>query len=507
MPTFARAQFVPSTNGADPATVSFTPTAATSLLLCVFDERSGDGTSGAVCSDDGATGDDWAKFIGHDQEISDPNARQSFSGFWKVAGSTATITISADDGTSNGKLSTIHEYTTDEAGTWSVATASVSNDTGTGASSPLDLGTTASVSAGNILAVALASWRNGNSFPNDVAFDGSFSGTTGVYGDSNQRSLATAWQQSAGGTTFNSNVSWTGADHECAGGISVFGLDTGGGGASQSIAFTLEGVAVAVDQTASHPQELAATLAGVSVAIEQTLQHEQALASTLDGVAVSVDQTAQHPQALAATLDGISVEINQSVTSGESQSIAFTLDGVSVAIEQTATHGQALAATLDGIAVSIEQGSQHAQTLDATLDGVSVEINQSVAQPEKDQALSIVLDGVGVSINQVGPDNIPMGGGFFSYAWRRRLMEEELREQLKELPEPVAEVIERQVIESVDRPKLPSPKELRARLERENIPYRQAYQKAMVSLVNEMRQREDDEEEEEAIAMAMASLV
>lgn len=95
----------------------------------------------------------------------------------------------------------------------------------------------------------------------------------------------------------------------------------------------------------------------------------------------------------------------------------------------------------------------------------------------------------------------PFGGGFFTQALRRRLFEEEMREKLKELPEQVADVIENTVIDSIDRPKRPTQKQLRQVFERENIPYREAYRQAVISLVQDMRQMEEDEEEEEALAL------
>ncbi len=107
---------------------------------------------------------------------------------------------------------------------------------------------------------------------------------------------------------------------------------------------------------------------------------------------------------------------------------------------------------------------------------------------------------VGAAVNGT-PSDIPMGGGFFTQAMRRRLFEEEMREKLKELPQEVAEVIETTVIDAIDRPKLPTTKEIRRALEVENLPYREAYRKAVVSLVQEMRQIEEDDEEE-AIALA-----
>jgi hypothetical protein len=63
--------------------------------------------------------------------------------------------------------------------------------------------------------------------------------------------------------------------------------------------------------------------------------NSQALAITLDGVTVAVSQTAEHSQALAITLDDVTALINQSVAgASNSQALAITLDDVSVEIQQ-----------------------------------------------------------------------------------------------------------------------------------------------------------------------------
>lgn len=107
------------------------------------------------------------------------------------------------------------------------------------------------------------------------------------------------------------------------------------GGASQSIAFTLEDVSASVSQNLSHAQSLSGTLDDVTVSISQTAQHSQALDATLDGVTVAASQTLSHSQALAATLDGVTVDINQSAApSSKDQSLAVTLDSIAVSIAQ-----------------------------------------------------------------------------------------------------------------------------------------------------------------------------
>lgn len=114
-----------------------------------------------------------------------------------------------------------------------------------------------------------------------------------------------------------------------------FSADEAGGGASQTVAFTLEDVSAAVSQNLSHAQSLTGTLDDVTVSISQTVQHSQALDAALDGVTVAASQTLSHSQALAATLDGITVAISQSAApSSKEQSLAVVLDGIQVAIAQ-----------------------------------------------------------------------------------------------------------------------------------------------------------------------------
>lgn len=159
-----------------------------------------------------------------------------------------------------------------------------------------------------------------------------------------------------------------------------------------------------------------------------------------------------------------------------------------------------------GSAARVAGPVTHAAT--GALVGAGSAVNGSAARtgPAVTHDTSGVLVGpgslvAGVALNGILPDT-PFGGGFFSQALRRRLFEEEMREKLRELPQQVAEVIGNTVIESIDRPKKPTQKELRQAFERENIPYREAYRQAVISLVQEMRQAEE-EEEEEATALAL----
>lgn len=308
-------------------------------------------------------------------------------------------------------------------------------------------------------------------------------------------------------------------------------------GASQSIAFTLDGVASAVSQTLSHSQTLATTLDGVTVAVSQGLRHAQTLSATLDSISVSASQTLRHPQSLAIALDGVAATINQSIGSGNSQAIAFVLDGIAAAVAQTLTHPQSFSATLDGVsvaatqvarhpqaltfaldgvAVSIAQGLQHSQTLAATLDGIAVQIAQEFSSPNKDQALAITLDDVSVRIVQTNPDGVVLLGGgpggpkkkkrvvrteLDKDSYLYRLLSPEVREKIE--PE-AAEVIEAKAVEVVEQKAKPSPKAVRVALADEGVAYRQAYKEIYLELIGEIRKAQaDEEEEEESIAMAL----
>jgi hypothetical protein len=251
MTVFARAQYLAGADGIDPATRAITPTAATSILVAVLSERSGVGSTPHAVSDGGATGGDWVKAVGHDQALGDSNARHSFSVWWKVAGSTAAITVSGDDGTGNGKRLSVHEYTTDTAGTWSVVGTPASADTGTGSSSPLAIGPTGSAAAGDNLVVAFINWRTAG----DQAYPGtatnSFTGLTTTGAVSNARQHGTAWKQDASGGTFSTSIDWTGTGHEAAGAIVVFALGAGGGGPDETAPILSAATLTATSDTAS----------------------------------------------------------------------------------------------------------------------------------------------------------------------------------------------------------------------------------------------------------------
>jgi len=212
----------------------------------------------------------------------------------------------------------------------------------------------------------------------------------------------------------------------------------GGGGISQTVAFTLE---------------------DVSASVSQNLSHAQSLTGTLDDVTVSISQTVQHSQALSATLDDIAFAASQTLGNATNQTLAITLDGVTVAAAQTLSHSQSLDAALDGVTVSASQTLSHSQALAATLDGITVAINQSAAPSSKEQSLAVVLDGIQVAIAQEGPASlIDTHDGFWAKEWARirarekRKYQEEIQERVEEIQDEIAEV-EQQIVEVKQAPK------------------------------------------------------
>lgn len=227
MATFARAQFLASTDGIDPATRAITPTAASSLLVAECNERSGGTEANHVVTD--SLGNTWTKQVGHNQAFGDPNARQSVSLWTCLAGNTTARTVSFDDGTANGKRLSVSEYTTDSTGTWGFE-AEVSADSGTGSTSPIATGSTSSVAAGDLLVIAWAAWRTNAPQAYDVAFSTGYSTVGDTGAGTNGRQHATAWKKDTAGGTFSASVAWTGSGHEGAAGVLVMKLAPAGPG-------------------------------------------------------------------------------------------------------------------------------------------------------------------------------------------------------------------------------------------------------------------------------------
>lgn len=227
MTTFARAQFLYSTDGTDPATCAITPGAASSLLVAQCNERSGGTEANHAVTD--SLGNTWTKVVGHNQAFGDSNARQSVSLWTCPAGNTTARTVSFDDGTANGKRLSVAEYTTDSTGTWEFQ-AEVSADTGTGSTPPIATGSTSSVAAGDLLVIAWAAWRTNAPQAYDVTIGTGFSAVGDTGAGTNGRQHATAWKKDTVGGTFSASVGWTGSGHEGSAGVLVMKLAPAGPG-------------------------------------------------------------------------------------------------------------------------------------------------------------------------------------------------------------------------------------------------------------------------------------
>lgn len=209
---------------ADPATVNFDAPLESNLLLAAISERGATSHTNHTLSD--ANGGTWTKVLGHDQEISDPNARQSFSVWWHEAtatDATGAFDITADNGQTVSKRLSVFEIDPSGAYDWTFQVES-SDDSGTGSTSPQGSGSTANPGGSDLFVFGAASWRlqSGPSV-GSVAFTNLDTGLTSFLGGSNGVTQAVEFSgtgESAAAKT--TDVSWTGAGHECACGIVVF---------------------------------------------------------------------------------------------------------------------------------------------------------------------------------------------------------------------------------------------------------------------------------------------
>lgn len=121
------------------------------------------------------------------------------------------------------------------------------------------------------------------------------------------------------------------------------------GGNNQALNITLDSITSNITQTSAHAQSVAFTLDSIAVAVSQSKAgaNSQDLAITLDSVTPSVTQALSHSQLMAITLDSVSVSVNQSKPSVNSQSLAITLDDVTASITQ-ANSNELMADTHDG---------------------------------------------------------------------------------------------------------------------------------------------------------------
>lgn len=230
--TYARAQAaVASDDNTDPAMASFgSAVTEGNLLVVTAIERSGGSAANFVISDNGSdTG--WTKRVSETTEQANSSARRTHVVWERVATATdaaqSPFTVSVDDGTASGKMCLADEFTAGATVTWAFEDVVAAN-TGTGSTSPLASGSTASVS-GTLLLVGSAVWRLGTGGQTNIAFSG-LSGVASGVGANNGRSVASAWAQDATTGTKSTSVSWDGTGHEGNVALLVFSATEGGGG-------------------------------------------------------------------------------------------------------------------------------------------------------------------------------------------------------------------------------------------------------------------------------------
>jgi hypothetical protein len=212
---FARAQAsVFSGDNIDPGVAVLASVTEGNLLVVHATERSGQSAANLNIADSGSdTG--WAKRVAETTEQADVNTRRTHLVFVKVAAAAdaaaSPFTISVDDGTSNGKRVLIEEFEAGAEVTWAFEDAAVGN-TGTGSTSPLNSGDTASTS-GDQLLIGSAIWRTETGAPGSVAFASLGDVITPVTGN-NGRHIAAAFDQTSASGVKSTEVSWAGANHE-----------------------------------------------------------------------------------------------------------------------------------------------------------------------------------------------------------------------------------------------------------------------------------------------------
>jgi hypothetical protein len=216
--TFSRVQS--AANAADPASATFsaTPTQG-NLLVVVATERGGTTHANFTISGSG-----WTKRIGRDSEIANTSARRNLAVWTKVAGASEPTNIQVDNGTTNTKRISIHEYSAGTSVTWAFLD-SADNDTGTGSTSPLSTTATDSLSAGNLLLISVAVWRNETNSPGSVTWTNASDIVTNA-GASNEQTTSVGWFDETSSGTYSDSVSWTGTGHEATAGILAFSATT-----------------------------------------------------------------------------------------------------------------------------------------------------------------------------------------------------------------------------------------------------------------------------------------
>lgn len=204
----SRVQFADNAGAPFGSTLTWDTTpVAGNLLRVIAMERSGN--SHTTFSIDG-TG--WTKRIAMDTQLGVTTARRTLVIWDKIAGASEPTTV-----TVSGAAAVVgEEYNDTLGGTWAFKESS-EDDTGTGTTSPLSTGTTASVANGELLVASLAGWRvegtdwvdGSSSWTNNDA-NTVESAPTG----SNEIAFSATFGYITTGGTFENEVSWQGSGHE-----------------------------------------------------------------------------------------------------------------------------------------------------------------------------------------------------------------------------------------------------------------------------------------------------
>lgn len=276
---------------------------------------------------------------------------------------------------------------------------------------------------------------------------------------------------------------------------------------------TVAGSAARTRQHASSG-DLTGQGSAVAGSAARTRQHAATGALTGQGSALSgsADRTRQHAASGAlvgpgAAVSGSAERTRQHGSSGDLVGPGAVIVGSADHITPGGTHDATGALVGPGASVSGSAARFRAFTSSGALVGPGAVVTGSAnraAAPVSHDATGVLV-GPGSSVSGVAllGEEQTLVGGFLWMLRRRKAWEEALRN----VPEPVAEVIKAEVPKVIEKPKAQARNELRRALEAENLPYRAAYTQALERLVQQMRQEQEDDEEEESIAEALALLL
>jgi hypothetical protein len=269
-------------------------------------------------------------------------------------------------------------------------------------------------------------------------------------------------------------------------------------------------------RNATHTSSGALTGPGSTIAGSAARTRQHASSGDLTGqgstVAGSATRTRQHAatgdltgqgSALSGSADRTRAHGSSGVLVGSGSVIVGAADHIAPG----GTHDATGALVGQGSSVSGSAARFRAFTSSGALVGQGAVVTGAASRagaPVSHNATGVLV-GPGSSVSgvaQVGEDQT-LVGGFLWMLRRRKAWEAALRN----VPEPVAEVIKAEVPKVIEKPKAQARNELRRALEAENLPYRAAYTQALERLVQQMRQEQEDDEEEESIAEALALLL